>query len=273
MRFDVSKANEEFLKELESQDKKILEEQRKNDEEPCKRATDLINKQLEYGKLSILVGFEDVPFYLGVFCDKNTFTFEQIKILDNLNRKVISKLNYIFKKCENLSYTFTSLNKYLSELKDKDFISIEEIKREVIEKSTAGYLSESSLDNELKKVYKLVKCIQDYDKEERPQIRMYDYENVKSEYRKLHLIYRCAMCLDEWQNKRLSLYLGGVYPSAVEIITVEQFLSIKKKLHEFEIQQKKYHTSEILDFVIEADKKGTCDSVLLKKLSDKILLD
>ena len=83
MRFDASKADEAFLKELEKQDEKFLEEQRKNDEELCKRATELLIEQLECGKLSILVGFEDEPFYMGIFCDKNTFTFEQIKILDN----------------------------------------------------------------------------------------------------------------------------------------------------------------------------------------------
>lgn len=272
MEFNANEANKDILEFFEKENQEFSEEwkkQKKQYEELCIKAVAMINEKYEEGKRCVMVGFDADPFYLGILCDKDSITWEQIKILERLNKKVISKLNYIFRKCDNLSYTYTSLNKCLPELVECDFIEIEKIKKRIIKNSTAGYLSESSLDKELRKMYKLIKCVYSYN--QNPLIKLYDYDAVKLEYRKLHYIYRCYKALMEWQEKRLTLYLGNYDLDKVGIITREQFYTIENKLKDFEVQQKKFHTSELVSSVLNANKSGKCDNDLLEKIADTII--
>ena len=99
---------------------------------------------------------------------------------------------------------------------------------------------------------------------------MYDYEAVKLEYRKLHLLYRCCKAVLIWQEENLEVYIGWRNPHKVELITEEQIDLIRNRLNEFKVQSKKFHTSEIVTLILDADETGKCNDELLEKIKQSI---
>lgn len=251
---------------------KLVEEKRQEIERESKDTLKKAKEKIATGKIPIEVGYKDTLFYLGIFCNKNCITDEQIKRLEKINKKIIKMINSISTKCDKLACTYNALKKSLPELSDEDINRIEEIQKEIVDNSTANYILTSKLDMELKQTYQLLKgvkenlehCVnQDYS-------ILYDFKATESVYRKLHFIYRCYKVIEEWQNVKLTVYMGRGNQYDLTFVTEEKMDFIRNKIYDFEVKSKIFHTSELVEIVNNADKTGTVDEVLLTKIEHTI---
>ncbi len=227
----------------------------------------ITNEQAKQGKIPVKVGFENLVLYPGVFCNKKHITPEQIDCLENLNQQIIRKLDYIFRKYEKLSCTYNALKKYLPSLSAAETDKMENVLQEIISKSTAQYLLKTELKEDLKHIFQLLKLIEQHSNREKISIGIYDFELTELEYRTLHLVYRCSLAIKEWQNEKLTIYMGRATSPKMELFSDEQFELIRRKIKEFEIQAKKFHTSELVSIVLDADKTGNWNDALLKNIT------
>lgn len=254
----IRNAISEMVKEFEADLNKQMEE-----------ATNYADEQFKKGRILVNVGFEDQMFYLGVFCDENCITWEQASIVEDLNRQIICRISNISKKCDKLAYTYNALKKYLPTLNVEDISRVTEIKNEILDKSVSKYILQTKLEDELKKMYQILRYINCYEDND-IQIEKYDFDAVEEEYRKLHLLYRCSKAIWKWQEEQLEIYLGRHDQREVDLLSEEQFDSIRNKLINFEVNAKKFHTSELVELVSNADKSGEFDEDKLSRLSNTI---
>ncbi len=235
------------LEEIEEQNEELLEK---------------IEEQYKMGKIPINVGYEDLWYYVGVFCNEESISLEQKNIIEKLNRKILSLLDKMFYKCTKLTCSYNALKKELPVLNDEDLKIIENVHKKIVLRSKANYLAEHALMRELKHIYQLKKGSEykNVQINSNPfECEIYDFTYLEIEYRKRYFVYRCYKVIEEWQKEILPTHLGYNCKEKDEFITKKDLSEVEERLYEYRTLAKKNATSELVRIVIEADTAGEVD--------------